>query len=89
MLSVEFPFSERRILGGLFRAPLQFLSANFAFSEHRISIFEGHISSFSMEFAFSERRIQQFLSATFEFSERIIYIFERRISIFWHGICIF
>ncbi len=35
-LSVEFPFSERRILASLFRALLQFLHAKFAFSEHRI-----------------------------------------------------
>ncbi len=35
-LSAEFPFSEHRILGGLFRTPLQFFSAKFAVSENRI-----------------------------------------------------
>ncbi len=57
-LSAEFPFvahgisiSERWILGDVFfRAPLSLLSAKFAFSECRISIF-------SVEFAISDRRI--------------------------------
>ncbi len=56
-LSTKFSFSERRILGGLFSAPLQFLGAKFPFSEHKISIFEGRMSIFSVEFAFSECRI--------------------------------
>ncbi len=46
-LSAEFPFSECRILAGLFRAPLQFLTAKLAFSDRRISIFEHRISIFS------------------------------------------
>ncbi len=69
-LSEEFPSSERRILGSLFRAPLQFLSAKFEFSECRI---------YSVEFAFSEHRIlggltRVFLSAKLAFSKRGISI---------------
>ncbi len=51
-----FSFSEWRILGSLFRVPLQFGSTKFAFSERRILIFV-HI-----KYAF-------FLSAEFPFSE--------------------
>ncbi len=47
-LSTEFLFPECSILAGLFREPLWFLTAKFAFSEHRILIFR-------VEFAFSER----------------------------------
>ena len=46
--------SELKILGGLFRAPLQFLSTNMAFSECRISILKRKILIFSAEFAYSE-----------------------------------
>ncbi len=49
-LSAEFPFSGRRILGGLFKAPLQFLSAKFR-------LLSVEFRYFSVEFAFCEHGI--------------------------------
>ncbi len=45
-LSAEFLFSERRILGGPFRAPLQFSSAKFAFLSAEFLFFSAEFAIF-------------------------------------------
>ncbi len=71
--STEFPFSEHRILGSLFRAPLQFQAQNLHLlrTEFRFS---------SAQVAFSEHRILGGLLRV---------VFERRISNYEHRISIF
>ncbi len=60
----NFLFSMRRIIGGGFRASLQFLFAKLAFSERRISISERRFlrSICRAKFPFSERGILEGLT---------------------------
>ncbi len=53
---------EHRILGGLFRVPMQFLSTKIAFSEHKFTFLSAEFPFFERtEFVFSECRICIFL----------------------------
>ncbi len=61
-LSAEFPFYKRRILGGPFRAPLQFLRPKF---ECRIWILEQKLHFLSTKFCVVY--LEQLLSAKFAF----------------------
>ncbi len=87
-LSAEFPFFECRFLGGLYRAPLQFLHTKFAFSEHRIIFSEcrilgGVLKQFwSAKFAFLECRISICLVQNFD-------LFSMECAFSEHGISIF
>ncbi len=88
-LSMEFPFLESRILGGLMRTPLQFwaqnlhyLSIEFIFSKCRIlgDLFR---AVYECKFCFFlECRILFFFSVEFAFSEHKFEFSERGISIF-------